>query len=932
MAFPLDSAHVISHLRSSYLVQFEDDDDARRLIKPYLEDPDGEVYKPIFDRLTLLSSPPIALHAATSESQGLGYGARSAARSTRSRKVRRRRALDQLRLLKHLKPVLKLLEPAPNQPLKPLDQALDKGLDQILNLSHDEVDPHDLAYDSPDETPDYDQLNTVTPKPKKRTGLMRIFQGNSDKNTDTSDSDSSNGSVKSTKIDDQISDPEIGSDTTQKLMAESTPLQMLGSHEDAISLAPSDYNKNRNGDNVDSDLATLSSQKLRHKLMSNSASLTESSSSIPGDQDDYFDSDDEIYDDDEDLAEGSSTDSAFTDIETDSIMNSSMLLDSFDTTEFSYSKKSGGLSSKMRKKKSRIGSFAGLNSTKDNSHDNVKPKAPISSSSTLDIDKTPSMQFEKVGLQEVKNKDAPKTSNLSSLIQSRSKSANSNPLNYYSFVNDDLTTKSAKVLLDIFVPPKRIPTLHNLSVNNNVAIVDCIGYILLHLCDNPDFKSDLNCLNPNHWRLELVDEDGENYGSFGILDRTRLLSSYNNPKELALCRVEDDKEVMKNENQTPLAVEFKQNLVAFRRKKVLEELDDSTESRTHDDLEMVELTIVTTDSSKAFMSVDSNASVQEVLYDFCAARNLNPDNYRFRFMAPEGKDFLSDNSNDASTLKASSTMNDTGTTTRMLMNNELIRELGSTILQVVPARIGPVKSLLNNNSMEISPIDNNISPSADMNIITPPKNLAGVLVNTTQSKPPERSKKEDDSTTIKPVKSAKSSAQDSNKYFDDLMTGMNSQLPSNSKTKYFTWKVWRKKTTILNKIEKSLIIDGDYIRLQPPEDKAYTKDPNDNPFLASQGGHSHHHHLHHYNYSNYYNGSMMKTSSFHITQLVKLKQYKGSKNPNHFKIVIEKPGKDSTPIKKKYDLEAVSESECEAIIDKIRWVSKLYNAEMANIK
>lgn len=77
---------------------------------------------------------------------------------------------------------------------------------------------------------------------------------------------------------------------------------------------------------------------------------------------------------------------------------------------------------------------------------------------------------------------------------------------------------------------------------------------------------------------------------------------------------------------------------------------------------------------------------------------------------------------------------------------------------------------------------------------------------------------------------------------------------------------------------------------------------------------------------------MMKTSSFHITQLVKLKQYKGSKNPNHFKIVIEKPGKDSTPIKKKYDLEAVSESECEAIIDKIRWVSKLYNAEMANIK
>lgn len=76
---------------------------------------------------------------------------------------------------------------------------------------------------------------------------------------------------------------------------------------------------------------------------------------------------------------------------------------------------------------------------------------------------------------------------------------------------------------------------------------------------------------------------------------------------------------------------------------------------------------------------------------------------------------------------------------------------------------------------------------------------------------------------------------------------------------------------------------------------------------------------------------MLKTSSFHITQIVKLKQYKGSKNPNHFKIVIEKVEKDST-IKKKYDLEAVNEQECEDIINKIRWVINIYNQEMSHIK
>ena len=72
----------------------------------------------------------------------------------------------------------------------------------------------------------------------------------------------------------------------------------------------------------------------------------------------------------------------------------------------------------------------------------------------------------------------------------------------------------------------------------------------------------------------------------------------------------------------------------------------------------------------------------------------------------------------------------------------------------------------------------------------------------------------------------------------------------------------------------------------------------------------------------------MKTSSFHITQIVKIKHYKESKNPNHFKIVIEKAnetGGKETTIKKKYDLEAQSVAECEEIIEKITWALQVYN-------
>lgn len=89
-----------------------------------------------------------------------------------------------------------------------------------------------------------------------------------------------------------------------------------------------------------------------------------------------------------------------------------------------------------------------------------------------------------------------------------------------------------------------------------------------------------------------------------------------------------------------------------------------------------------------------------------------------------------------------------------------------------------------------------------------------------------------------------------------------------------------------------------------------------------------HYHFHHYNYSNYYNNLMMKTSSFHVTQIVRLKQYKGSKNPTHFKIVFRKVSENGKQPNKRYDLEALNIVECDQIIQKIKWVQNVYKNNM----
>lgn len=873
MAFPLDSAHLISHLRSSYLVLFDGDTDIRSMLGPNDDDPDGEIFKEIFDRLTILRSPPISL-IVEDKFEKDNLITRSKSNKRRSRIRKRKSRID-----KHPS-IVEEKEDSHDEVLKDLD-----GLD----VNDGEVDdkPKELKYSQ-----------TINPR-KVKNNIIRLFQ----KEHDGIDSDGSDESVKTTKLadiegenvitDDEndifITDEEVESDTTQKIPHES-PNEVV---------------------TLDSNGASLDSEKSFDPDMT-----LDSKESLVSDEEDYEDEDYEDEDDEyeEDL---SSSDSAFTDIEADSMLDTSLLLDdSFDTADYSYGKHND----KYRKKKPRVNSF-GLNNSKGSS--NFPNTAPTkdklhlsSSSSSLKILKKPVLEFDKID----PVKESIGSSNLSSLLQSRNKSVNTNPLYYYSFVESNSTVK-----INIFVPPKTTSTINDLEINPNSSVSDCIGYILLKLSELPEFKEheDFEFLDPNYWRLELVDEDGENYGSFGILERTRLFSSYNNPRELAICKVEDEKEYSKNQTQTPLASEFRLNLLAYRRKQLTDEI--KTVEQDEPPKQMIQLFITSPNGQRTAVEFDSKFTVKEVLYEFCSEVNLNPSNYKVRLVMPDMKTHLNDNTDDILTLKENSDLiNDTRSNKRVLDNEELIKDLESSFLELVPNKGGPITSLLSPHD-GLNELDSTISP-VNIDLITPPRiqNELSTIDSVVKPRKSQERKHLEKSGTSK-------TTIDSSKYFDEIL-GLDGNLFGNN-TRYFTWKVWRKKTTILNKLEKSLIIDGDYIRLQPPEDKAYLKNPDENPFLQGSQSQSHHHrHLYQYNYSNYYNSSMMKTSSFHISQIVKLKQYKNSKNPNHFKIVIQKPGKDSTNIKKKYDLEAVDETECEEIINKIKWVLNLYNSEMTHMK
>lgn len=643
----------------------------------------------------------------------------------------------------------------------------------------------------------------------------------------------------------------------------------------------------------------------------------------------------------------SSSDSAFTDIEADSMIDMGLAMMYEYTVPESYMLKGDGdlkFSAKLKRIKS--GKQSGdmlLNKSKST----ASMSFAQSVTDGLRPDRTPifrrrtSFTFEKL-YDAVTSRDT--TSNLSAMIQARSKSANVNPLHFFAFANS-VVEDAHKAQVDIFVPPDVKPVIKSMEIGSNVSVFDCIGYVLLSLSKLPEYaEHDMSLMDPNRWRMELIDEDGELYDSdFGVLERTRLLSSYNCPNCLALCKVTNPLEITTNERQSPLPLEFRQNLETYSKRRLMTSNLNGSEQPVsplattdhHTDSIEIKVGNIPNTSSTNYVSyfVLSAMKVGDLLDLICSQNGVDPSRYMLAEVDVQP-------TREVHTLLTEGIeVEETTSWKQPLDNAETLAALTFNTFKLVPniaQKIRPMTDVKADRGWlaegGITPNSPTFTPAG----ITPPvKQLESRFHELAVHSEDELNVDSDDAE--KEVKAKRKqnepvgiSTTKDQFSFGDLIHGKSLPLPTSLNTIYFKWKVYRKKSPIFNRIEKSLIIDGDYIHLAPTDASNWKLNLYENPFTASNQNsqHHHHHYLHHYNYSKYYNDTMMKTSSFHITQITKLKQYKQSKNPTHFKIVIKKEseqGGKETTVKKKYDLEAETVPQCEEIIEKIKWALQVYN-------
>lgn len=977
MTFPLDQSDLIRHLRTTYLVLNEDSDYARRIIKHSLLPIPSNENTP---RTPFSESPPItfeiARHIKKSVHNGLRYDDTYSSQPSFStppakatKKRRKRKSKKTVKLPKNSKTKNEVISPpsldendgamllnsgsldntsTDSNMDYPVGSTTESELTPIIESKGDDM----MRLEEPDESNANSSGGTTfglrytktirgssggskksRPKSKSKIPIVKFFQSGKESGS-VSDSDSdSDSDVNDRKLQLYQSDSiNSTNNTLEEVTTEDGDITEQENEPEIVEVNKSHKKSQENSDviTIDSDFGVPVNSRghvvQNYQPEDQGVSDEEIEAEIDEDYDSE-DSDEYEYEYDED-GEEDSNDSEFTDLDNDSLVGSSLILDSTyndnggDSFSFVRTSNVSEFDTQKSRKKKKADSFDQHTIPKGNTLVRQRSSSAGNSKSYLALTalsyKNPTFQFEKVSPTKV---DTPKASKLSSLIHSKYKSNNTNPLNYYSFV--DASSSSVKqTLVDIFVPPNTKATLIKLAMVENVAISDCIGFVLLNLCKLPELNSikDLNYLNPNHWRLELVDEDGENYGSFGVLDRTRLLSSYNNPKELAICRITDYNEIKKNDLQSPLPVEVKKDLEALQRKRhsINQIVESGIEESTGEKIEF-QIGVFEYDDDglprKELIKVPSEYTMGQVLKEFCAQQGLILTKYRFRLVdqSTGQSRFVKDVEKCGDLKQRTLELIPLDTKLNLIMN-------ASYDVGMIEARITPLDFTLPNITPTVEQMDDKMQKLNLKDTHKPTNTLI-----------PKEDKKASSFNSTNAIKQAITS----NRYLENIFTGDNPALPINLNTIYFKWKVLKNnsKMKIKNFSEKNFIIDGDYIHLTPPDDLTMNMPPESSVININGHNHTHHHNYLNHQFNRAHNKTLTKTYSFHITQILKLKKY--VKNPNYFRIIIQSQqlmtennevlnSTKEVPTKKFY-LIAINEQECLEIISKLKWVLQVYN-------
>lgn len=454
---------------------------------------------------------------------------------------------------------------------------------------------------------------------------------------------------------------------------------------------------------------------------------------------------------------------------------------------------------------------------------------------------------------------------LSSLIKMK-QSTFDNPLEQY--INASGKSERRPLKLIMYMPccsePKRP---WEVLVRRDVNVSNAIGFALYRYVEDgrlPPLKEEMK--DSNRWNLRIVEEDGEPDDDFPALDRTRAISAYSFD-EFALVEA-TPAQVKENEKVTPNSKKPIIDRTASMSKTGPPTLSGGKKNSA------VPVTVVIYEYpyddvvSKPVWSSDvlPSISIQSILDAVCRDRELNVNDYFLKLTSSR----------------------------EVLSLNAPFSTLGGRILELTPKRvITSVNGYSNTDILSLAnapaeratakvPSASGKNSAASHRTVKKSTSTGNLSLSYGSTLGGARRNSTGASSAEAPTLSRQSQG---NRLGD--MTVKNELLPGGvNGVGYEKYTVWRRQPmSFISRHERVLAIDGEYIHIMPSEDRTWFDSP--------------------------------KTSSFHISQVLKVKQ--SHKVPNNFKVVVMK-----TSGPKRYDLEALDPNESAIIVNRIKSLAANY--------
>ena len=517
-------------------------------------------------------------------------------------------------------------------------------------------------------------------------------------------------------------------------------------------------------------------------------------------------------------------------------------------------------------------------------------------------------------------------------------------LEYFSFVSGTKVPKYDALDLDVYIQAskkyKRNPL--KMKVRKSAKIFEVIGFILYTYCS--EFKpSELEkdsfavsiLVNPNNFSLNIVDEDGEPFeDNFGKLERKRLMESISD-NEVVLCKVNDNDE-KKNQLETPIpydlngqiiepthsntlsanisdsdSIEGNLNQLSFYKPIIGTSTDDLLNKSNSSKIIGIKVFLYPNLNPKynfTIINVLVTSSINDILIKYCKMKKIPPNDYCLKI--PDKK-YILDLNDTILRLDGNYNVEIVSKKDARALHFEKMKpdikkpnlptiqsnDLTPLTLETAGSYLKADNTGLNECVLEEPAKDTKLPKSSIKSRKLSAKHKLGLTKQSSYSSNSSFMGTANGS-FFKTKNSSKSSihsnpglAQNPLDHLTDNSTGNNYQDLFTGA--YHKYKVWRKQQmSFINKHERTLAIDGDYIYIAPPEWRMHWHEN-------------------------------IKTKSLHISQVVLVK--KSSRVPEQFKIFVRRSNDDI----KRYYFEAVSPEECTEIVTRLQ---NLLNAYKMNHK